>query len=95
MACCFLAALILSHVLAIWRDRRRIALYAFGLLVSMTLLGWQIQAHAHHLRQFIADAEAFVRGEDPAVVALRSTGVDCAPQRDGQQRLHATAVTYP
>lgn len=77
MACCFLAALILSNVLAIWRDRRRIAIYATGLLVSVGLLGWQINAHALHIHQFAADLQAVVRGEDPAVAALNRSGFDC------------------
>ena len=92
MACCVLAALIISHILAIWRDRRRIALYAAGLLLSVGLLGWQIDAHAQHIREFIADTQAILRGEDPAVAALQRSGLDCRAEADRKPMQPAIAA---
>lgn len=95
MVCCVLGALIISQILAIWRDRRRIAIYACGLLISTGILGWQIDAHAHHIRQFVADAQAFMRDEDPAVVALQRSGFDCSNDNNSQREIRSLAASMP
>jgi hypothetical protein len=77
MACCFLGALIISQILAIWRDRRRMALYGSIALVASGLLGWQIDAHLHHVNQWVAEARTYIDGEDPAALAFVRPTLDC------------------
>ncbi|MET0987624.1 MAG: hypothetical protein ABW034_19690 [Steroidobacteraceae bacterium] len=77
MACCFIGALIISQLIAIWHDRRRIALYATVVLVASGVFGWQINSHLHHIQQFAAAAQAYVLGRDPVAVASVSPDLYC------------------
>jgi hypothetical protein len=77
VGCCIIGAIIISQLIALWRARRRVVLYAASLVVTVGLFAWQVDQHWHHIEQFAWDAQALLRGEDPAVAALRRADVVC------------------
>ena len=67
MVCCVLAALIIANIIALWRARRRIMLYACSvvLLCLIVLLGWEIGKH----RQADHGSTSLVRGIPPPALS--------------------------
>jgi hypothetical protein len=49
VVCCILAALIIANILALWRARRRVVMYAclVGLIGLIALFVWQIGVSLH------------------------------------------------
>lgn len=77
MACCVLAAMLMSQLLAAWQMRRRIALFAVLIAATGGALAFELDRHREHLRQLAWDARAVLRGEDPAVAALTRPAPRC------------------
>lgn len=78
MACCVLAAILISQLIAIWKAQKlRIVMAVLAILTSGVLIN-QADRHWDHYTTEAAYFMARLGGEDPAWSAVRQSGVVCA-----------------
>lgn len=81
MGCCILGAIIITQFLTAWRARKHMLMAAAVALIATGVLAYQYSVHAHHIHQFVRDAQAMMRKEDPAVAALSQPQLRCSVDR--------------
>lgn len=78
MVCCFLSAMLMGQLFAVWNMRRKIALFVVLISITALALTLELQRHRDHVQQFVWDVQAMLRGEDPAIAALSQPVKNCS-----------------